>query len=510
MNKNAKILAVESKIQIRKSLSEAESIITEMKKVGIEDLPYSYSALNQFIDPQTMKIHYTKHYLGYVEKLNKALSKRKGGDVDLENIIKNISQYSRDIRNNAGGAFNHALFWKMLSPKPKKLTGELLEKITKSFGTFAKFKKEFEEEANKRFGSGWVWLIITGRNTLKIISTPNQDNPLMNVIEGGGFPILGLDLWEHAYYLKYQNKKDEYISNFWKVVNWDFVSKLYEMKIKTRLVESTDLGKVISEGKSYTCKPSDVDFYRTMFNKNPEVKKIYMRAINEILKEVFHEKYSSEYKDNQMPGIYNLEKEGRSVINKLNTNYNGFCILVNDVNKVIHKQNIEPEISFEGKSDEQQIEEVKKFVRKINSFKNRIFSVDSSTFKNLMMVLTEKDTQGKMREQITAAILKRHFKNRVTVEVIGDEMGDKRDMLHGIDMIVNLDGNIYPAQVKPYRERKLIEGEIILYGTGQVKPYKTDWMIFQKGKNVMVFNKTPKIIEGNYVFPADSLIYDIN
>jgi superoxide dismutase, Fe-Mn family len=231
MNKlEEKIQQLETQIVEQKVSREKTLLITEMKKIGIEKLPYSYSALKQFIDSETMDIHYNKHYKGYVDKLNDALSKKKYGDIELEQIIKTIGRFDKTIRNNAGGAFNHALFWKMLSPEPTKLKGDLQKKIIKEFGSFPKFKKEFETVAKDRFGSGWVWLVLTGRNTLKIMSTPNQDNPLMNIIDGGGFPILGLDVWEHAYYLKYQNKRDEYISNFWKVVNWDFVSKLYEMK----------------------------------------------------------------------------------------------------------------------------------------------------------------------------------------------------------------------------------------------------------------------------------------
>ena len=218
-----KIKELETVILGNHVLKEQRLLITEMKKIGIEKLPYSYSALKQFIDPETMEFHYNKHYKGYVDKLNDALSKKKYGDLELIQIIKTIDRFDKTIRNNAGGAFNHALFWNMLSPKPTKLKGELYQKIIKQYGSFPTFKKEFEKIAKERFGSGWVWLIITSKNTLKIMSTPNQDNPLMNVIEGGGFPILGLDLWEHAYYLKYRNKRDEYIVNFWKVVNWDFV-----------------------------------------------------------------------------------------------------------------------------------------------------------------------------------------------------------------------------------------------------------------------------------------------
>jgi len=176
-----------------------QSFLLEMKKIGIEKLPYSYSAIKQFVDPETMDIHYNKHYKGYVKKLNDALSKRKG-EIELEDIIKSISKFDTKVRNNAGGAFNHALFWKMLSPK----------------------------KPIDRFGSGWCWLVLTKSNKLKIMSTPNQDNPLMNVVEGGGYPLLGLDLWEHAYYLRYRNKRDQYIKNFWNSINWEFVNELYK------------------------------------------------------------------------------------------------------------------------------------------------------------------------------------------------------------------------------------------------------------------------------------------
>ena len=219
-----------------KEVSDSETFfINEMKTIGIEKLPYSYASLRRFIDPETMKFHYQKHYKGYVKKLNSALRKKDYGDVELENIVKQISKYNTLIRNNAGGAFNHALFWKMLSPTPQKPSGDILEKIVSDFGGYKKFRMKFESEAKKRFGSGWVWLVLTEKNNLKIMSTPNQDNPLMNIFQFGGFPILGLDLWEHAYYLKYQNKRDEYIQNFWDAVNWKFVNDLYKSKIEKNI-----------------------------------------------------------------------------------------------------------------------------------------------------------------------------------------------------------------------------------------------------------------------------------
>ena len=233
--------SIENKIQLIESQIKEETqnisenfLMTEMKKIGIEKLPYSYSSLKSFIDPETMKFHYQKHYKGYVKKLNSALRKKDYGDVELENIVKQISKYNTTIRNNAGGAFNHALFWKMLSPTPQKPSGEILEKIVRDFGGYKKFRMRFESEAKKRFGSGWIWLILTDKGNLKIMSTPNQDNPLMNIFDYGGFPILGLDLWEHAYYLKYQNKRDEYIQNFWDAVNWKFVNDLYKKKIEKK------------------------------------------------------------------------------------------------------------------------------------------------------------------------------------------------------------------------------------------------------------------------------------
>jgi Fe-Mn family superoxide dismutase len=155
------------------------------------------------------------------------LEKIKGKDLDLEEIIKKISKFNTKVKNNGGGAFNHSLFWKMLSPKKQTLKDPLLSKINKSFGSLDEFKKVFEEEAKNRFGSGWVWLVLTKGNVLKIMTTGNQENPLMNSEKNGGYPLLGLDLWEHAYYLKYKNERDKYIHNFWKVVNWEFVNDQY-------------------------------------------------------------------------------------------------------------------------------------------------------------------------------------------------------------------------------------------------------------------------------------------
>ena len=236
-----------------------ESLLVEMKKIGIEKLPYSYSALQRFIDSRTMNIHYNKHYKGYVDKLNKAIKDKKG-DMDLEEIIKSISKFDDKVRNNAGGAFNHALFWKMLSPKKQLPKGEILKKIREDFGNIKKLKDEFNKAAQDRFGSGWAWLYLAKDGKLKIMSTPNQDNPLMNIVKGGGYPLLGLDVWEHAYYLKYQNKRDEYISKFWDVVNWEFVNDLLISRTsKKKLNESNEINEIALKRDSkidYLCRQS--------------------------------------------------------------------------------------------------------------------------------------------------------------------------------------------------------------------------------------------------------------
>ena len=503
-----KIKQLENQILENHVNEEKELLITEMKKIGIEKLPYSYSALKQFIDPETMNFHYNKHYKGYVDKLNDALSKKKYGDLDLEKIIKTISRFDKTIRNNAGGAFNHALFWNMLTPEPKKLDGELYKKITKQWGTFTNFKKEFEKQAKDRFGSGWVWLILTSKNSLKIMSTPNQDNPLMNVIEGGGFPLLGLDLWEHAYYLKYKNKKDEYITNFWKVVNWDFVSKMYEMRVETKLTESVEMKKLMTEAKSEKCSQDEVEACKMLFNVNKKIKFTYQHGIDEILREVFQDKYVAKPNNDELPGIYDLEKEGRSVINKLNTNYNTFCIIMKDLNSVITKETKKPPINYDGKTPAEQVKETERFVSVLKYFAYRIFNTQSSTFINVMKVLEEKDKVGDKREKITASILRRHFGKRIKIDELG-KLGNKQDALSGIDLVLYLDGERKTAQVKPFVD-KIDKGKTYtMIGTGQVKPYTTDYMVFQKGKNVLVFENNPKILDGAYVFPVESLVYDI-
>ncbi|MDZ4664900.1 MAG: superoxide dismutase [Bacteroidota bacterium] len=195
-------------------------------------LPYAYNALEPFIDKETMEIHYSKHHQGYVNKLNDTPSTNIDYLSSDEVKCTHIDKYtSTVIRNNLGGHYNHSLFWTLLKPNPEgKLNlpeGKIATLITEQFKSFENFQKEFTEKATKIFGSGWCWLIKTKDGKLKIVTTPNQDNPLMKLEGEEGKPILGLDVWEHAYYLKYQNKRVDYISNWWNVVNWNKVEELY-------------------------------------------------------------------------------------------------------------------------------------------------------------------------------------------------------------------------------------------------------------------------------------------
>lgn len=192
-------------------------------------LPYQYSALEPAIDAETMKIHHSKHHQAYVDNLNKALTSLTDADQPLESILAHVSKLPTAIRNNAGGHYNHTFFWTILAPPHHagEPSQKLREAIDRSFGSFNSFKEQFTLAATSRFGSGWAWLIKT-EDGLKVVSTPNQDNPLMDIADTRGTPILAVDVWEHAYYLKYRNKRAEYLSNWWTVVNWVEVSRLFE------------------------------------------------------------------------------------------------------------------------------------------------------------------------------------------------------------------------------------------------------------------------------------------
>jgi Fe-Mn family superoxide dismutase len=196
-------------------------------------LEYSYSALEPYIDAQTMEIHHSKHHNAYTTNLNNALNGTPGASLSIEEILKDISKYPVAVRNNGGGFFNHGLFWKVLGPNSGSggvPSHDLADAINKHFGSFDKFKELFSNAAATRFGSGWAWLVLKDSGELAITSSPNQDNPLMDIAEVKGKPILGIDVWEHAYYLKYQNRRADYIAAFWNVINWDEVNKRLKSK----------------------------------------------------------------------------------------------------------------------------------------------------------------------------------------------------------------------------------------------------------------------------------------
>jgi Fe-Mn family superoxide dismutase len=194
----------------------------------LPDLPYAHNALEPSIDAKTMEVHHGKHHAGYTSKLNAAIEGTALDGKSIEDILANVSQHGAGVRNNGGGFYNHSLFWEIMSPNGGgNPSGELAAAIDKAFGSFDKFKEAFTNAATGQFGSGWAWLIKKADGSLAVTSTPNQDNPLMDVVEDKGTPILGLDVWEHAYYLHYQNRRPEYVENFFNVINWDKVAEHY-------------------------------------------------------------------------------------------------------------------------------------------------------------------------------------------------------------------------------------------------------------------------------------------
>jgi Fe-Mn family superoxide dismutase len=194
----------------------------------LPELSYNYDALEPYIDAKTMEIHHSKHHNAYTNNLNAAISGTEMENLSIEELLKNISKYPVAVKNNGGGFYNHSLFWKFLKPQGgDQPAGALLDAIKKSFGSFDDFRKQFSTAAATRFGSGWAWLVKTPKG-LVVTSTANQDNPLMDIAEVKGIPILTLDVWEHAYYLKYQNRRPEYIEAFWNVINWDYAAEMFK------------------------------------------------------------------------------------------------------------------------------------------------------------------------------------------------------------------------------------------------------------------------------------------
>lgn len=194
----------------------------------LPELGYAYDALEPNIDAKTMEIHHTKHHNGYTTKLNDAIKGTNLEGKSIEDILTNLDMENKAVRNNGGGFYNHSLFWSVMNPNNKgRLSGELKDTIERTFGSVDEFKEKFSNAAATQFGSGWAWLCVHKGGKIEICSTPNQDNPMMPGVTCGGTPILGLDVWEHAYYLNYQNRRPDYINAFFSVVNWNEVEKRY-------------------------------------------------------------------------------------------------------------------------------------------------------------------------------------------------------------------------------------------------------------------------------------------
>jgi len=204
------------------------SLISSAQIHVFKPLPYAYDALEPYIDSKTVEIHYDKHHRAYYNNFMTAAKSTELENMSLKQIFETVSKHGDIVRNNAGGWYNHDLYWEIMSPGGSNMPkGKLSEQINSSFGSLENMISQMNDTAMKRFGSGWAWLIVTDEGKLMITSTPNQDNPLMDVVTQRGTPIIGIDVWEHAYYLKYQNQRKSYVESFWKLVNWDIVNTKY-------------------------------------------------------------------------------------------------------------------------------------------------------------------------------------------------------------------------------------------------------------------------------------------
>lgn len=215
------------------TLADIAAVAAQKAPFELPALPYAYDALEPNIDKLTMEIHHDKHHGAYVKNLNDAVNGTPFASLSLQQILHKVTEKDKAIRNNGGGHYNHSLFWNWLSPQPTTPSDGLKAAISSQLGGWDAFVTKFSDAAKGQFGSGWAWLIVTPSRKLAVTSTPNQDNPLMHrIVKERGIPILGLDVWEHAYYLKYQNKRPDYVKAFWNVVNWNEVDKRFKAAIK--------------------------------------------------------------------------------------------------------------------------------------------------------------------------------------------------------------------------------------------------------------------------------------
>ena len=260
------------------------------------------------------------------------------------------------------------------------------------------------------------------------------------------------------------------------------------------------------EGKSEACTREDIEKYRMLFNVNKPARNWYRNSIIKIHQQVYKDKYHFQRDNGEIPGVYNLEKEGRSVINNMNTNYSVFCIMVRDLNKVLENVG-EPLISFDDKTPVEQIQEMKRMCRFIDNYRSRIFDPKSSTFRSIMNTLEEKDKIGTRRETTAKEKIMKKIPN-ATVEVTAGA-GKEKDAIKKIDMEITIGGEMFTAQVKGFDELKESDGKIVVTKPGEIEQYKVDWMVFVKGGRVVIFKNKPEIVLGEYVFDKDDLIYNL-
>jgi len=221
-------LVAEAENRTFENHSKTQKSMKTLNKFEFPELPYAYDALEPFIDKMTMEIHYSRHHKAYFDNFVAAIKGTEMESKTIEEIFANISKYPAAVRNNGGGFYNHVIYWENMKVNGGKPSAKLEAAIMKKFGSMDELKKQFSDAGKTRFGSGWAWLSVDEKGELFVSSTPNQDNPLMDVADKKGTPVLGMDVWEHAYYLKYQNKRPDYIEAFWSVINWDVVSKRYD------------------------------------------------------------------------------------------------------------------------------------------------------------------------------------------------------------------------------------------------------------------------------------------
>jgi hypothetical protein len=274
-------------------------------------------------------------------------------------------------------------------------------------------------------------------------------------------------------------------------------------------MESTKIKQILMEEKSEMCSFDENKDYGKLYDKNEKVKWKFRDGMDKILYDVFSEYWVSNPGEIYIPGYYDLESPGRSLINNLNTNFSTFCVLVNDINQVIKQiPNVLP-INFKNKTPEEQIKETERFLSAINYYKNRIFDVNSSTFKNLLKILEIKERQGRERENNVSNVLVKNFGDNVSTEMVGGP-GIKKDAIGGIDIKITLNGVTKTAQIKGYESMEKNDNNIVINGNGIVGKYNTDWMIFQRSGKVLIFdNKIKEISNGKYIFPLDALLYEI-